>query len=72
MAEAIDHVLATAKAAGIVAGIHNGTPEFALQRIEKGFQFVTISSDARLIAAGSQQVLGKMREGMPASAVTGY
>lgn len=61
VAQAIDHILARAKAHGIVAGIHNGTPEAALARIAKGFQFVTISSDARLIAAGAQQVLAKMK-----------
>jgi 4-hydroxy-2-oxoheptanedioate aldolase len=61
VAQAIDHVLARAQAHGIVAGIHNGTPEAALARIDKGFQFVTISSDARLIAAGAQQVLAKMK-----------
>ena len=58
--EAIDHILASAKAHGLVAGIHNGTPEAALKRIQKGFQFVTISSDARLMAAGAQQVIAKM------------
>ena len=46
---------------GIVAGIHNGTAEGALARIAKGFQFVTVSSDARMMAAGSQQILSKMR-----------
>jgi 4-hydroxy-2-oxoheptanedioate aldolase len=61
VAQAIDHVLARTQAHGIVAGIHNGTPEAALARIDKGFQFVTISSDARLIAAGAQQVLAKMK-----------
>lgn len=60
VAEAIDHILARAKAHGLVAAIHNGTPEAALKRIEKGFQFVTISSDARLMAAGAQQVIAKM------------
>ena len=60
-AEAIDHILARAKAHGVVAGIHNGTPEAALKRIAKGFQFVTISSDARLMAAGAQQIVAKMR-----------
>jgi 4-hydroxy-2-oxoheptanedioate aldolase len=59
--QAIDHILARAKAAGVVAGIHNGGPDAALARIAKGFQFVTIASDARLLAAGSQQILGKMR-----------
>jgi 4-hydroxy-2-oxoheptanedioate aldolase len=60
-AQAIDHILERAKAHGLVAGIHNGTAEGALARIAKGFQFVTVSSDARLIAAGAQQVLAKMR-----------
>ncbi|MDL1862541.1 2,4-dihydroxyhept-2-ene-1,7-dioic acid aldolase [Betaproteobacteria bacterium PRO7] len=61
VAQAIDHILARAKGHGVVAGIHNGTPESALARIAKGFQFVTIGSDARLLAAGSQQILAKMR-----------
>jgi 4-hydroxy-2-oxoheptanedioate aldolase len=61
VAEAIDHILARAKAHGVVAGIHNGAPPAALERIRKGFQFVTISSDARLMAAGAQQVVAAMR-----------
>jgi 4-hydroxy-2-oxoheptanedioate aldolase len=48
----------------VVAGIHNGTPEAALRRIAKGFQFVTISSDARLMAAGAEQVTTAMRGGL--------
>lgn len=60
-AQAVDHILARAKAHGVVAGIHNGTPEAALKRIAKGFQFVTIGSDARLMAAGSQDILAKMK-----------
>ncbi|MGI4778688.1 MAG: HpcH/HpaI aldolase family protein [Janthinobacterium lividum] len=63
--QAIDHVLDRAKAHGLVAGIHNGTSAGALSRIEKGFQFVTVSSDARMIAAGSQQLLAAMRAGTP-------
>jgi 4-hydroxy-2-oxoheptanedioate aldolase len=68
-AEAVEHILARAKAHGVVAGIHNGTPESALKRIAKGFQFVTISSDARLIAAGAQQIIGTMRA-LPAPTAT--
>jgi 4-hydroxy-2-oxoheptanedioate aldolase len=63
VAQAIDHILARAKAHGVVAGIHNGTPDAALARAAKGFRFVTIGSDARLLAAGSQQILGRMRAG---------
>jgi 4-hydroxy-2-oxoheptanedioate aldolase len=68
VAEAIDLILAKAKEHGVVAGIHNGTPEAALKRIAKGFRFVTIASDARLMAAGAQQVVAKMRQGLPAPA----
>jgi 4-hydroxy-2-oxoheptanedioate aldolase len=63
-ADAVQHILARAKAHGVVAGIHNGTPEAALKRIAMGFQFVTISSDARLMAAGAQQVVNAMRAGI--------
>jgi 4-hydroxy-2-oxoheptanedioate aldolase len=67
--DAVDHILARAKAHGVVAGIHNGSPEAALARIAKGFQFVTVSSDARLMAAGAQQVMARMRVGTaPAAA----
>ena len=64
-AQAVDHILERAKAHGVVAGIHNGSPEAALARIAKGFQFVTVSSDARLMAAGAQAVMAKMRAGQP-------
>jgi 4-hydroxy-2-oxoheptanedioate aldolase len=62
-AEAVDHILARAKAHGVVAAIHNGSTGAALARIAKGFQFVTVSSDARLMAAGAQQVVQAMRAG---------
>lgn len=70
--DAVEHILARAKAHGVVAGIHNGTPEAALRRIAKGFQFVTVSSDARLMAAGAQQVMGKMRAGGAAASSGTY
>ena len=71
-AEAVEHILARAKAHGVVAGIHNSGPEAALQRIAKGFQFVTVSSDARLIAAGAQQVMASMRAGLAPKPAGGY
>ena len=70
--QAVDHILARAKAHGVVAGIHNGTPESALARIAKGFQFVTIASDARLMAAGAQQVMAKMRAAQAPNTGSGY
>jgi len=71
VAQAIDHILERATAHGIMAGVHNGIAEGALARIAKGFRFVTVSSDARLMAAGSQQVLAKMRASAPAKSAGG-
>lgn len=71
-AQAIDHILDRAKAHKVVAAIHNAGTESALKRLAKGFQLVTVSSDARLIASGSQQVLAKMRSGAPPTAKGGY
>ena len=62
-AQAIDHILARAQAHGIVAGIHNGTPAAARGRVAKGFRFVTVASDTRLMAAGAQQAVAAMRAG---------
>jgi 4-hydroxy-2-oxoheptanedioate aldolase len=61
VAQANDHIVERAKAHDIVAGIHNGRPDVARARIAKGFQFVTVSSDARILASGSQQILAAMR-----------
>jgi 4-hydroxy-2-oxoheptanedioate aldolase len=60
-AQAVDHILARAQAHGVVACIHNAGTDAALARIAKGFRLVTVSSDARLMAAGAQQVIGRMR-----------
>jgi 4-hydroxy-2-oxoheptanedioate aldolase len=61
--EAIDFIVAEARAAGKIAGIHNGTPAYAKRMIEKGFRFVTIASDARLMAAGAKAVVTEMKAG---------
>jgi 4-hydroxy-2-oxoheptanedioate aldolase len=60
VAQAIDHILARAHARGVKAGVHNGRTDVARARIAKGFDFVTVSSDARILMAGSQQILKEM------------
>jgi 4-hydroxy-2-oxoheptanedioate aldolase len=60
-AQAIEHIVERARAHGVVAGIHNGLPRVARARIELGFRFVTLSSDARMLISGSQDLLGAMR-----------
>jgi 4-hydroxy-2-oxoheptanedioate aldolase len=60
-AQAIEHILARAHAHGLKAGVHNGRTDVARARIGKGFDFVTVSSDARILMAGSQQIIKEMR-----------
>ena len=60
-AEAIAHIIDRAKAHGVKAGIHNGRVDVAQSRIAMGYRFVTVGSDARLLAAGSQELLTGMR-----------
>ena len=60
--QAVEHIVARAKAHGVVAGIHNGRADVARARVTLGFRFVTLGSDARLLAAGSQDLLGAMRQ----------
>ena len=60
-AQAIEHIVERARAHGIFAGIHNGLPRVAKARIDLGFRFVTLSSDARMLISGSQELLGAMR-----------
>ena len=53
--EAIDTILAAAQRHGIVPGIHCGSADMAREMAAKGFQLVTLMSDARLLvnAAGA-------------------
>jgi 4-hydroxy-2-oxoheptanedioate aldolase len=45
-----------------VAGIHNGRVDVAHARAALGYRFLTVGSDARLLAAGSQQVLSQWKD----------
>ena len=60
--QAIEHIVARAKAHGVVAGIHNGRADVATARVGLGYRFVTLGSDARFLAAGSQELLAAMRK----------
>jgi 4-hydroxy-2-oxoheptanedioate aldolase len=71
--EAIDLIVRKCRERKVIAGIHNLSPEYALKMIEKGFQFVTVASDARLLAAGAQKALSVMRAAEPkAGLATAY
>ncbi len=53
----------TAQKFDVVAGIHNGTAEYAQQMIDKGFQFVTVQNEVSFMLAETQRVLSVLGRG---------
>ena len=53
--DAIDKILKAAKKAGLKAGMHCTSAEYAAQMIEKGFDFLTVISDENLLARGAAE-----------------
>ncbi|MGB0385825.1 MAG: HpcH/HpaI aldolase family protein [Ardenticatenaceae bacterium] len=55
--EALDKIVAACQKHGVVAGIHTNSPAYALQMIEKGFQFITVMTDTRLLARAAREMI---------------
>ena len=64
-------ILEAAKKRNILAGLHNGTAEYAEKMLEKGFNLVTVGSDSRYISAGAKKDLEKLK-GIKGSKSKGY
>ena len=62
MVSAIQKILSAAKAAGIRAGLHCGSPDYAAKAIGWGFDLTTISNDVRLLAGAASASLARARE----------
>jgi 4-hydroxy-2-oxoheptanedioate aldolase len=65
MVAAIVRIADAAKAAGIRAGLHCGTPEYAARAVGWGFDLVTIGNDVRLLAEGAGANVARSRELVP-------
>ena len=64
--EALNRVLAAARRHGKAAGVMCTGPEDALARVDQGFRFVALGSDARLLAAAAGRAAQQLREGLAA------
>tara|TARA_B100001248_G_scaffold154139_1_gene116008 strand:+ start:520 stop:1308 length:789 start_codon:yes stop_codon:yes gene_type:complete len=64
-------ILDAAKKRDLLAGLHNGTAEYALKMIKKGFNLVTVGSDSRYIVAGARSDL-KILKNIEGSKSKGY
>ena len=54
-------ILESAKKRNLLAGIHNGSVEYAQKMISKGFNLVTIGSDQRYMSAGAKSAIEKIK-----------
>ena len=64
-------ILEAAKKRNLLAGLHNGTTEYAQKMIDRGFNLVTVGSDSRYISAGAKSDLEKLK-GIKGSKTKGY
>ncbi|MBI3455335.1 MAG: 2,4-dihydroxyhept-2-ene-1,7-dioic acid aldolase [Candidatus Rokubacteria bacterium] len=71
--EAQQKIVAACKRHGVLAGIHNNTAAYALRMIAEGYQFVTLASDSRFLAAkAAEEVAAVRKTGVTAGKLPAY
>tara|TARA_E500000178_G_C16994211_1_gene742339 strand:+ start:586 stop:1377 length:792 start_codon:yes stop_codon:yes gene_type:complete len=68
----ISKILESAKKRNLLAGIHNGTVEYAEKMIKKGFNLVTIGADQRFMSGGAKAAVEKIKGLKKGSESKGY
>ena len=54
-------ILEAAKKRNLLAGIHNGSVEYAQKMISKGFNLVTVGADQRFMSSGAKAAIEKIK-----------
>jgi 4-hydroxy-2-oxoheptanedioate aldolase len=71
--EAQRQILEACRRHRVVAGIHNSTAAYALKMIAAGYQFVTLASDSRFLAArAADEVAAVRKTGVKSGVVPAY
>ncbi len=65
-------ILEAAKKRNLLAGIHNGSAEYAQKMIQKGFNLVTVGSDQRFMSSGAKTSIAKLKGVKKGPDVKGY
>jgi len=65
-------ILESAKKRNLLAGIHNGTAEYAKKMIDKGFNLVTVGSDQRFMSVGAKDAITKIKGAKKETESKGY
>ena len=68
----ISRILDAAKKRNLIAGIHNGTVEYAQKMISKGFNLVTVGADQRFMSSGAKVAIEKIKGTKKSSESKGY
>lgn len=67
---ALKQILDCAHRAGIRAGLHNGSPEYAARAAQWGFDLVTVSNDVQLLRSAATASVGQFRQLTGAASAT--
>jgi len=59
-AEAMKHILETCRKHGVAPGLHCGSAQEALRRIEEGWQFLAVGSELRMMLNGANEVVQQL------------
>tara|TARA_B100000575_G_scaffold218523_1_gene179043 strand:- start:112 stop:903 length:792 start_codon:yes stop_codon:yes gene_type:complete len=65
-------ILELTKKRNLLAGIHNGSVEYAQKMISKGFDLVTVGSDQRFMSSGAKSVVDKIKGSKKKPDIKGY
>tara|TARA_Y100000591_G_C21744969_1_gene651438 strand:- start:240 stop:1031 length:792 start_codon:yes stop_codon:yes gene_type:complete len=68
----INRILEAAKKRSLIAGIHNGSVEYAQKMIAKGFNLVTVGADQRFMSSGAKTAIEKIKGKIKGSESKGY
>ena len=58
--EAIDRVFDVTEKAGVATGVHMGAGKTIMDRVKKGYNFVTVGSDLDFVRIGATQILRQL------------
>jgi 2-keto-3-deoxy-L-rhamnonate aldolase RhmA len=59
--QAIDRVYDASEAAGVATGVHMGAGKTIMDRVAKGYDFITVGSDFQFFQSGATQLLQQLK-----------
>ena len=70
--EALGKILEACKRHKVVAGLHNATSQYALKMASQGWQFVTLASDSRFLAARASEEAAAVKQTVASGKLPAY